>query len=353
MDTQTPLHTLDFVLRVGLVTLMVFVGARVWRDHTRASAGRLGGALAIGVAAYALQSSGGFMGWPAGIRLPLALLSTGNVVVFWLFARTVFDDDFHLRPRHALAWWAMAVPVLAYRRPEARPLVDVLIPLATLAFAALAVAQSVMSWRIDLVERRRRLRVFIVAAGALYTLVNMSLRLLPGPLGELWRGPVDLLVLSAIAGVAAWHMLRSPADLFALPVVAPTPAERIGVPADGGPPDPAEAALVDRLEALMRADRVYREEGLTISALAQRLAVPEYRLRRAINQRLGFRNFNAFLNRYRVDEVKAALADPQQAEVPVLTLAMDAGFQSLGPFNRAFKAETGQTPTEFRKASLA
>ena len=38
-----------------------------------------------------------------------------------------------------------------------------------------------------------------------------------------------------------------------------------------------------------------------------------------------------------------------QAEVPVITIAMDAGFQSLGPFNRAFKATTGVTPTEYRR----
>ena len=44
-----------------------------------------------------------------------------------------------------------------------------------------------------------------------------------------------------------------------------------------------------------------------------------------------------------------ALADPSQAEVPVITIAMDAGFQSLGPFNRAFKATTGVTPTEYRR----
>ena len=50
---------------------------------------------------------------------------------------------------------------------------------------------------------------------------------------------------------------------------------------------------------------------------------------------------------------KAALADPSQAEVPVITIAMDAGFQSLGPFNRAFKATTGVTPTEYRKLNEA
>jgi AraC-like DNA-binding protein len=46
-------------------------------------------------------------------------------------------------------------------------------------------------------------------------------------------------------------------------------------------------------------------------------------------------------------------ADPTQKQVPVLTIAMDAGFQSIGPFNRAFKVATGQTPTEFRRDALA
>ena len=72
-------------------------------------------------------------------------------------------------------------------------------------------------------------------------------------------------------------------------------------------------------------------------------------MRRLINQRLGYRNFNVFLNKHRIEEAKAALADPTQAEVPVITIAMDAGFQSLGPFNRAFKATTGVTPTEYRR----
>jgi AraC-like DNA-binding protein len=71
-----------------------------------------------------------------------------------------------------------------------------------------------------------------------------------------------------------------------------------------------------------------------------------------INGGLGHRNFNAFLNGYRIAEAKAALADPAQADVPVLTIAMDAGFNSLGPFNRAFKSETGLTPSEYRRGAL-
>jgi AraC-like DNA-binding protein len=99
----------------------------------------------------------------------------------------------------------------------------------------------------------------------------------------------------------------------------------------------------------MTVERIYRQEGLSIGGLAARLDLPEYRLRQLIDEGLGYRNFNAFLNHYRIDEAKAALSNVSQRDVPVLTIAMDAGFQSIGPFNRAFKADTGMTPTEFRR----
>ncbi|GAB4565384.1 MAG: helix-turn-helix domain-containing protein [Rhizobacter sp.] len=336
------LHALEFALRAGLVTLMLFVAAVVLREHLRSLPARLAAALAVGVAAYALQSAPGFQSWPAAWRAPQAALSTGNAVVFWLFSRALFDDEFRWRPAHALAWGAMAV--VAVVGCFAKPLVGLVIPLATLGFSLLALAQSLSSWRADLVEKRRRLRVFIVGAGALYTLVNMGSRLLSGGgAGELAR-IADLLALSAIALVVAWHLVRpSGVQLFwpeaPQPVAPDTPLE-----------EPLDAGLVAALERLMTSERVYRQEGVSVAVLARRLGLPEYKLRRVINQGLGYRNFNAFLNRYRINEVKAALADPAQAPVPVLTLAMDAGFQSLGPFNRAFKAETGLTPTEFRRA---
>jgi AraC-like DNA-binding protein len=113
-----------------------------------------------------------------------------------------------------------------------------------------------------------------------------------------------------------------------------------------------EAALLAALRKLMVEGRAYREEGLSIASLSQSLGVQEYRLRRLINGQLGHRNFSAFVNGYRLAEVETALADPAQAEVPILTIALDAGFGSIGPFNRAFKAHTGLTPTEFRRARL-
>jgi len=149
--------------------------------------------------------------------------------------------------------------------------------------------------------------------------------------------------------VVAWHLVR-PAGVQMFWPEAP---KQVVVAPEAPTEEPLDAGLVASLEQLMTNERVYRQEDVSVAVLAQRLGLPEYKLRRVINQGLGYRNFNAFLNRYRINEVKAALADPAQAPVPVLTLAMDAGFQSLGPFNRAFKAETGLTPTEFRRTQGA
>ena len=66
----------------------------------------------------------------------------------------------------------------------------------------------------------------------------------------------------------------------------------------------------------MTVERIYRQEGLTIAMLAAKLDLPEHRLRQVINEGLGHRNFNAFLNRYRIDEAKAALSDAEPARRP-------------------------------------
>jgi AraC-like DNA-binding protein len=160
----------------------------------------------------------------------------------------------------------------------------------------------------------------------------------------------NIAVLAGIVAAICVAMMRVTArELFL--AASEAPAKVAAAPESEAP----EQKLVDALMRLMADERIYRHENVTIGTLATRLGIPEYRLRRLINQRLGYRNFNVFLNNHRIEEAKAALADPTQAEVPVITIAMDAGFQSLGPFNRAFKATTGVTPSEYRrlKASAA
>jgi AraC-like DNA-binding protein len=290
----------------------------------------------------------------------LIALSTGNIVVFWLFTRALFDDAFKMRWWHALVWAAVAgfsFINCAWIAPASGNVrfAILAINLLVLGFIALAVGQTIASWSADLVEGRRRLRVFIVSAAALYGGINAVLQILvSGREAADVANTANAALLAGIVAAICYSMMRVAAvDLFPVaPVV--TAVANVSAPSVA-PPDSgtADQRLVDALMRLMADERIYRHDNITIGTLATKLRIPEYKLRRLINQRLGYRNFNVFLNNHRIEEAKAALADPSQAEVPVITIAMDAGFQSLGPFNRAFKATTGVTPTEYRRLNEA
>jgi AraC-like DNA-binding protein len=64
---------------------------------------------------------------------------------------------------------------------------------------------------------------------------------------------------------------------------------------------------------------------------------------------MGFRNFNALLHHYRLQEICTELADPTRNDIPILTLALTAGHQFITPFNRAFRDQMGVTPTQYRQ----
>jgi len=354
------LSTLDLALRAGTTALLLVLAASLFRDFRGAVAGRLAVAFALGSAAHAVTYGIGATTPVSVWHAPLIALSTCNIVVFWLFTRALFDDAFKMRWWHALLWAVVAgfsfinCAWIAPASGNVRFAV-IAINLLVLGFIALAVGQTIASWSADLVEGRRRLRVFIVSAAALYGGINAVLQILvSGREGADVADTANAALLSGIVATICYSMMRVAAvDLFPVaPVVtavANVPAPSVA-PADSGA---ADQRLVDALMRLMADERIYRHDNITIGTLANKLRIPEYKLRRLINQRLGYRNFNVFLNNHRIEEAKAALADPSQAEVPVITIAMDAGFQSLGPFNRAFKATTGVTPTEYRRLNEA
>ncbi|MEM6988265.1 MAG: AraC family transcriptional regulator, partial [Pseudomonadota bacterium] len=115
--------------------------------------------------------------------------------------------------------------------------------------------------------------------------------------------------------------------------------------------NPAQSILAKRIEDAM-ADGLWRQESLTVADVARQLATQEHRVRTAINQCMGHKNFASYVNGFRVVEAQNLLGDPQHAERTVLSIAFDVGFSSLGPFNRAFRSQSGMTPTAYRKARL-
>jgi AraC-like DNA-binding protein len=343
----------DIALRAASVALLLMLAASLYRDAKSAVSGRLAAAFALGSAAHAATSTIGPVAPVAIWHAPLIALSTGNVVVFWLFCRALFDDAFALRWWHGLIWAAVAgfsFSNCLWLAPAGfTRLAVVTTNLLALGFIGLAVGQTIASWSNDLVEGRRSLRIFIVAGAALYGGMNAILQI--AALGSDAAGLANVANAALLTGIVvaiSFAMMRvDGGDVFAVMhnPVASVPSQRAAAPVAGD----ADQKLIDALMRLMADERIYRQDNVTIATLATKLKIPEYRLRRLINQRLGYRNFNVFLNNHRIEEAKAALADPTQAEVPVITIAMDAGFQSLGPFNRAFKATTGVTPSEYRR----
>ena len=109
---------------------------------------------------------------------------------------------------------------------------------------------------------------------------------------------------------------------------------------------------VAKLHTLMN-EGFYTRNGLTIRVMAEALNLPEHQLRALINRELGFENFSQFLNSYRIPAVAERLKNIRDKDTPILTIALESGYNSIAPFNRAFKELKGTTPSAFRKQHLA
>jgi AraC-like DNA-binding protein len=113
--------------------------------------------------------------------------------------------------------------------------------------------------------------------------------------------------------------------------------------------DMSKALLVE-LESEMNINKPYLDGGLTLPQLAGRLGISTNYLSQIINEQLG-QNFFDFINRYRIEEAKRHLADTNKGRINILTLALDAGFNSKSAFYTAFKKHTDMTPGQFKKSA--
>lgn len=350
---------LEFLARGIAVGAFLGLASLVLRGG--ASPARSTGALfALAAAAHTLTQ------WP-GVEMASALgwlmpfvwaLSVSGAGLLWAFVSELFEDRARLDWRRflpAAGLFAIGLGTVLAPRLQIFILAHKLVSGALILHALLLVAGG---WRNDLVESRRRLRGPILVLASIYALGVISVEaseLVIGSARALSPLAAFALMLLGLLSLAAFG--QADARVFG-------PAARATVSSSDGQTaqeahDGQETALssadremIAKLSIMMREDRPYREERLMIASLALRMNVPEHRLRRLINQGMGYRNFHDFLNTWRLAEIEAALADPAQAQVPVATIALDAGFGSLGPFNRAFKAKTGLTPSAFREQAL-
>jgi AraC-like DNA-binding protein len=271
--------------------------------------------------------------------------------LFWLFVLVVFADQpistLTLLPAAGLVAAGLFVNLLM--PPAAR---EAAWEVRNVAAGCLMLHAGVViarGWGGDLLIVRRRARAILLGLAAIYGMLEAGLVVggrfhpMDGWMLLTSGQPLGGLILAGVSLGAATLFLQSRASMFS------DGRQRKVTDARA---ETAERGVLARLEALMAAEH-WRRERLTIGQLARELDVTEHQLRRLINGRLGYRNFADFLNGHRVEAAKMRLASPAQARTTVAAIAFDLGYGSLGPFNRAFRAATGSTPSEWRRRTLA
>ena len=302
---------------------------------------------------------------PRPLALVTLALCVGSTTWLWLAARGLFDDRFVFTApllASALGMLALGLAANVPRMDATRaglpdPGADVLGQLhaaAMLGFTAAALWEVARGRNDDLVEPRRAARRWVALGIGLYAAVALIVELaLRGRAVGALLPALHVLGIGCVAMALAVLVARRSLDvILGVPAAAPateTPprADVPSAPQEATAQRPTSAALA-RLTLAMSEQHAYRREGLTLAALAETLNLGETALRTLINQELGYRNFNDFLHHYRLQEAAARLATE---DLPILSVALECGYGSIGPFNRAFRQRFGMTPTEYRAAA--
>jgi AraC-like DNA-binding protein len=343
-------------LDVVTISCALLIGVRMVGSYPRHPQSWIALFLCIAVAAHVALARAEYGPWmPAPYRFGFGVAAPFLDVVrnmappaFALLAWLLFTEN------RRIPQWLVGLTTLQLGVEVAPQLLgpdatfDAVSALLHLVFSVLAVLWTVAYWRADLVEARRRTRALLTIVLAVDGVVTSVLLRLVIP-SESYANYLAHVVLTALTGfIVVFVMLRMMDGDVGPYLGAPT----------APPPSATEAReqeddlALTRLERLLAGHKVYLEPGLTVAALALRVGTPEYRLRRLIHERMGFRNFNSFLHSYRVREAAEQLADPNLQRMPILTIALSCGYGSVNTFNRGFREVMGSNPSEYRARQL-
>ncbi len=337
--------------KFGSIGLLIAVGLLLLRDGREVRALRFAIPLILAICFMFATTGSPALTITGPLVVPLRIFDSFNTVFIWWLGLALFDDDFKLGAREwlvAAAYGLIMLPVrLHYLGFDNywHPAMDIAMSVFSFVLMVHLGYLALTGHKEDLVEKRRRIRIWFVIAVALLVIVSVLAERVAGVVGNFQQDTIWITYIFTMP-LAAWALLwltRLHPEVLAF--------EKQATP-DLTSVDHQDQIAYQTLLALMEEQRVYTNHGLTIADLAKQVDLPAHKLRKLINQSMGFRNFSSYLNKYRLAEVKRLLADPNHARLPILSLAMESGFSSLAPFNRAFKASEGITPTQYRAQKL-
>lgn len=340
------MHQVNLVFQIATATLLGLVCVLLAK-HSRGGLHTWTGiGLTLSIFCYVVIESEAVQSLEV-LRIVAAIGAISIPVLFWLLSRAIFDDHFRFT-RSLLVWFIVIIiphfnfflsGLILWSGFE--QLASIAARLTSLGFVLAGLYTALRTKRADLIDSRIRFRnIFIIVTA---TLIGVTLIVEVVPIEKETVVVLQVLQRSAIFAITLYFLLsnfgiRSGFFFKEIP--------KAKVPAIDDP------LLNAKLQALMEGQRIYKKEGLTIGELAELMNEQEYRLRKLINGQLGFRNFNDFLNQYRINDACETLSDPSQVRKTILEIAYELGYQSIGPFNKAFKDLKGLTPTAYRKNQI-
>lgn len=317
----------------------------------------------VAARAFFVLIFGGFVylchGWlPKDLWLYAYLIESSTPAFFWISSRLIFQEG---KPLPLLGFF---IALYSFVIPASARLLGVnsVEDPEWLIFVARTIPQwfeylliFMGGWVLlkgredDLVESRRRLRWAIMGAAGMslgWSIFSFNF--------DIGSAASRILAIDLSILIIIWFLFKGRSEIWGGENSYKEEQQVSNLDIESiGQKNTLETKIVDSedlilLKKLME-EGFYRRENLTLKDLALEMALPEYRIRSVINKELDYRNFNEFINEYRIAEAAQRLVT--ESNTPISNIALDVGYRTLSSFNRAFRKEKNTTPTAFREKS--
>jgi len=343
---------IEALIRMSAITMLIYLALMAVRD-IRPSRGWLFLVLAsLSTAALFFNLTSPALALPRPLALVMGFLNVPNLIFIWLFALSIFQTQFTLSKWHVIVGLIYVFPIFWFRAYQfdltSQPpfILTIGVSIGSVLLMSHLVWVILRERQSDLMEARKRSRLIFIVVLVSVTILTAIVDLYLIAVWPSWARLIKAaMIWPAVAAAFLWIVHGSKESFV-------SDTARNSFSSAQTKVSMKDKALFEALQKYMDEDNIYLNSNLTIAALAKELGVTSHRLRALINQTLGYENFNQFLNTHRIAAIIEKFDDPKYDHIPILTLALDGGFQSLAPFNKAFKERMGQTPSQYRKSKL-
>lgn len=265
--------------------------------------------------------------WYAGLLFLTAPL-------FYFYCRSIIRQDQPVR------WWYLLALVPA--------VVGCLFPGQAMFFAAFflgSVYFGLLAWELYGVRSQRK-RFNVEMASLLFLFVVAGMTLVLGLVIPLISQSWFIALYAVLIGISFFLALTM---IVRFPDIVARVEEAVqGAYASSTLKSVNRERKIEELNRLMLVDRLYTDETLSLSKLADQLELTTHQLSELLNNDMGI-GFSRYIRELRVAEARRQLLE--ESDASVLSIGLSVGFTSQSSFYTAFREVAGMPPGQFRKVN--